>query len=872
MSSDPIMPNTDPDSRALSEADATQLYQAVDDFEAAWNCGKHPAIEEYLPADASQRRRALIKLIHIDLENRLRAGEKPRVENYLDRYPEIACDTGIVIDFVTWEFKQRSRNEGDLTPEEYLQRFPYIANELRVRLISEQQTRTIVGVTVHGKMSALASQPTGPVNVQVPGYEILGLLGHGAMGIVYKARHLKLQRLLAVKMIKAGSDADETELARFRTEAEAVARLQHPNIVQIHEIGEHHGKPYFSLEYCAGGRLDKKLGGTPVPAREAAALVKTLAGAMQAAHDRHIVHRDLKPANVLLTEDGTPKISDFGLAKKLDEGGGHTQTGIPMGTPSYMAPEQAAGQTKEIGPAADVYALGAILYECLTGRPPFKAANATETIFLVRNAEPVAPSQLIPRVPRDVETICLKCLQKDPAKRYGTAADLADDLGHFLNGEPIRARPVGRPERAWRWAKRYPAKAGLLATLLVGLVSLGTAAVILVAQNAELERVNSAEKIATEAARQSAEQTRDHLYAADMRLAWQLFNVGNVVDLKDVVDRQRPMAEDAIDRRGFEWWYLIGHAQPRRPVLRFPSEGAPRLLAYSANGQYLIAALQAQRPLVHVWDRTTDQVFRTTPMDARYDPFAGWPVALSRGGTTLASMVSSTADAKRELGVLNSSKRPYVSCWDIAAGKEKTRFELHDFTVRSLAFTPDNRLLAVGKQDTVEFWDWAKSKVAFSFSSPNQLFSFVAIAPDGKTVVTLRDNGNLAWWDFATRRIVAWFPLQGIMRLPPVFSHDSQWLALEQASGVYLGPTAVRSLELLQVDAGDGPWAVAFSPDDRTLAVGGADGTVRFWDVQTRQGRGLARWQSREITALAFRRMGLSWRLEQLMGWSIGLV
>ena len=268
------------------------------------------------------------------------------------------------------------------------------------------------------------------------------------MGVVYKARHLKLGRVVALKMILAGGHAGAADLARFKTEAEAVARLQHPNIVQIFEVGEHGGLPFLSLEFCGGGSLDKKLAGTPLPPKEAAALVETLARAVQAAHDKGVVHRDLKPANVLLTEDSTPKITDFGLAKKLDADAGQTRTGAVMGTPSYMAPEQAGGKTAEMGPACDVYSLGAILYECLTGRPPFKAATTLETLQQVMADDPVPPRQLQPKTPRDLETVCLKCLEKQPGRRYGTAPELAEELRRFQAGEPVRARAVGTVERA----------------------------------------------------------------------------------------------------------------------------------------------------------------------------------------------------------------------------------------------------------------------------------------------------------------------------------------------------------------------------------------------------------------------------------------
>jgi hypothetical protein len=300
--------------------------------------------------------------------------------------------------------------------------------------------------------------------VAVPGYEVLGELGRGGMGVVYKARQVRLGRLVALKMVLAGGHAGPDELARFRTEAEAVARLNHPGIVQIYEVGEHQGLPYFSLEFCPGGSLAQKLGGTPLPARQAAELVEALARAVEAAHRAGVVHRDLKPANVLLTAEGKAKVTDFGLAKKLGEAG-QTASGAVMGTPSYMAPEQAGGKTKEIGPAADVYALGAILYEALTGRPPFKAATAMDTILQVLERQVMPVRQLQPGVPRDLETVCLKCLQKEPAKRYASAAALAEDLRRFQAHEPIKARPVGAVERGWRWCRRNPVVASLAAAV-----------------------------------------------------------------------------------------------------------------------------------------------------------------------------------------------------------------------------------------------------------------------------------------------------------------------------------------------------------------------------------------------------------------------
>ncbi len=313
--------------------------------------------------------------------------------------------------------------------------------------VSESATLAHVAPLPDSATLSLSSSAASALGIAfIPGYELLSELGRGGMGVVYKARHLKLHRVVALKMILAGGHAGAADLARFQTEAEAIARLQHPNIVQVHEVGEHEGKPFFSLEFCGGGSLEKKLNGTPQPAREAATLVETLARAMQAAHDHQIIHRDLKPANVMLTEEGELKITDFGLAKKLDEAG-QTHSGAILGTPSYMAPEQAGVGTGVIGPAADLYALGAILYECLTGRPPFRAATSLDTVLQVMSDDPVPPRQLNSAVPRDLEAICLKCLQKDPQRRYLNAADLAADLGRFLEGESVLAHQSGLFDR-----------------------------------------------------------------------------------------------------------------------------------------------------------------------------------------------------------------------------------------------------------------------------------------------------------------------------------------------------------------------------------------------------------------------------------------
>jgi serine/threonine protein kinase len=299
-----------------------------------------------------------------------------------------------------------------------------------------------IGTVIDLSSPAIPADPAG-----VPGYEIIAELGRGGMGVVYKARQKSLNRVVALKMVLAGRGG-ATELERFRAEAEAVGRLQHGNIVAVYEIGEIDDRPYYTLEFCPNGSLAKKLDGKPLAPREAAELVEQVARAMTAVHGAGIVHRDLKPQNILIAVDGTPKVTDFGIAKTGRDS--HTQTGAILGTPGYMAPEQAAGETKHVGPAADVYALGAILYECLTGRPPFLAATPVETMRLVLDQDPPPPRMLNRQIDQDLEKIVLKCLEKDPALRYPSAADLAEDLRRYRDGEPITARSVNLIERLHR--------------------------------------------------------------------------------------------------------------------------------------------------------------------------------------------------------------------------------------------------------------------------------------------------------------------------------------------------------------------------------------------------------------------------------------
>ncbi len=397
-----------------------------------------------------------------------------------------------------------------------------------------------------GTLTTTEPLPPGPRLPVVAGYEILGVLGRGGMGVVYKARQASLDRIVALKMIRDGGPVGAEAEARFRAEAQAIARLQHPHIVQVFEVGEHEGQPYFSLELVAGGSLADQLKGQPQPPQQTARLVETLARAVHAAHQQGIVHRDLKPGNILLTADGMPKVGDFGLAKRLDSSL-QTRSGVILGTPAYMAPEQAsagetpalrktiagemslrsAGVSPAIGPAADVYSLGAILYEMLTGRPPFLGLTPLDTLQQVKTQDPVPPRQLQPKVPRDLETICLKCLQKEPRKRFESAEALAEDLRRFSSGEPIRARRAGPVERLAVWCRRRPAVT-LLAVLLILAIASGFAGITWKWREAEehKQQAEQAEKRAL-AREQATAQALSYVSASGIAQTLAPFTSGN---------------------------------------------------------------------------------------------------------------------------------------------------------------------------------------------------------------------------------------------------------------------------------------------------------------------------------------------------------
>jgi eukaryotic-like serine/threonine-protein kinase len=456
-----------------------------------------------------------------DQVKRWRAGQRVPAESYLARHPRLEESAESALELIYGEFLLREEMGESPQLEEFRWRFPPFAARLQKQLDLHGALMAFDSTTgdrpdVCAADGVHASPPApGLPRVIAPGFQILGELGRGGMGAVYKAWQVRLKRIVALKVIRADTYADSGAAARFLAEAEAAARLQHPNIVPVFEVGEYDGMGYLVLEYEAGGGLDRRLAGMLQNPDDSARLIESLARAIHHAHQHGIVHRDLKPANVLLTEDGIPKISDFGLAKLLERDDGLTQVGDILGTPSYMAPEQIRGSSSGITPATDVYALGAILYEMLTGRPPFKGTTPLSTMEQVSSIEPLSPGKLQRHTPRDLEIICLKCLQKEPRRRYASAVELGDDLRRFLDRKPILARRTPAWERAWKWARRRPSAATACLSTLIAIVLLLSGAVY---YNA---RLRAAVRIA-----QHAEQaSRNHAKAAfeERNLALQVF-------------------------------------------------------------------------------------------------------------------------------------------------------------------------------------------------------------------------------------------------------------------------------------------------------------------------------------------------------------
>jgi WD40 repeat protein/tRNA A-37 threonylcarbamoyl transferase component Bud32 len=715
---------------------------------------------------------------------------------------------------------------------------------------------------------------TGPLPAPVPDiplyrvgdYELLHEVGRGGMGVVFKARHVRLHRVVALKMILGGLLARPEDLQRFETEAAAAAQLQHPGIVALYEAGAHEGQPFFCMEYVSGNSLAQRVALGVLPGRLAASYLERLARAVHYAHAHGVIHRDLKPANVLLDEADQPKITDFGLAKVLQSDSGQTRTGAVLGTPPYMAPEQARGAHRDVGPACDVYSLGAILYELLTGSPPFRGETALATLTLVAEKDPVPPRLLNPRVDRDLETVCLKCLEKDPARRYPTAEALADDLRRYLNGEPISARRLGAVGRGLKWVRRRPAAAALLAVTLLALA--GFAAFQWASADTERRLREAAEASAREALRseytaQLREDGMRHLlYLAQARQAQHLWAAADLDGAERLLDGT-PHADRTGrgDLRDWEWYFLKALCRGRTAL---PGHaGRATAAAFSPDGRRLATAGgQPARPgEVKLWDAATGRLLRTLPRahanligcvtfspDGRllatagddravrlWDAVSGKELARLTGHGAHVSALAFSREGKR---LATGAGDRLVRVWDVAGVLRGGREPLHTLRghggdVTGLAFGAGDALASASLDETVRVWDAASGKARHTLRGHAGEVMGVAYSADGKTLVSAGGaglgRGQVRLWDAATGKPRAiHYGLSGRV-LGVAVSRAGRVAAAGNDGLVYVWDGRRSSEPVVFRSDPRVVYGIAFSPTGGRLACAGGDGRVRLW-------------------------------------------
>jgi WD40 repeat protein/tRNA A-37 threonylcarbamoyl transferase component Bud32 len=792
---------------------ARSVDRICNQFERAWREGPPPRIEDFLSNNSEVERAVLLReLILLDLHYRRQRGEPTAAEDY--PFPEVAP---------AWLADVVVKPEGN-----------------HDNLGDTWETR--------------ATTPELPnlCGLRIGDYELESRISHGAMGVVYKARQLSLNRPVAVKMILKGPLASLLELRRFRNEAENAASLDHPNIVPIYEVGSHEGQPYFSMKYIEGGHLGRYLKRLENDPKAATRLLVKVAWAVHYAHQHGILHRDLKPANILVDAEGQPHVTDFGLARRLTSEAGATESGALLGTPSYMAPEQAAGRSKSLTTAADVYGLGAVLYECLTGRPPFKGDTPMHTLQQVLADEPTPPRRLRPIVPRDLEIICLKCLHKEPDRRYESAQALAEDLQRYLSGAPIRARRVGSAERLVRWIRLHPAAAALVVVsslafmALVGFsvaqsynsqleeansqlkeanTELGATKANLEDANGKLEATSEELKKSLAEVRAERAKTRRIFYAAQMALvdrARQEKQDGRVVQLlRSVI----PTNEGEEDPRGFEWYHLWRQYHGEQSRLRGHT-GAVTSVAFSPDDR-LLASGSADKT-VKLWNVAT-----------------GKEMCTLKGHTAGVTGIAFSPDGKR---LVSSGADHTVRVWDTATGQQLSCLNGHADRVSCVAFSSDGRHVASGSYDhTVRVWDTETGRTVYTFKEHLSEVRGVAFSPDGKYIgsVSLGNNktsnkGEAIVWDKSTGNML--FNKRGDPWTSLAFSPDGKRIATgsvhTQTRTDKKSECTIRIWDLLEGKSG---WEVgkhrdviqhlAFSPDGTHLVSAGVDETLKIWDV-----------------------------------------
>jgi len=803
-------------------------------------------------------------LIRADQRKRWKEGEHVSAETYLNNFPSLKGNDPALLDLVYNEVLLREENGEKPDVEEYVQRFPHLEAQLRRQFDLHAMLKS------RGDARADASSATtldrGPsggaaatsIKPNVTGYDILGELGRGGMGVVYKARQSKLNRVVALKMILSGQHAGKDDLFRFRTEAEAVASLQHMNIVQIYEVGEQEGRPYFSLEYITGGSLEDRLDReAPLPAAAAAQLLETLARAVHAAHQRGIIHRDLKPANVLLTSDGVPKITDFGLAKRLDAPG-QTSTGSVMGTPSYMAPEQAEGRTHDIGTPTDIWALGAILYEALTGRPPFLADAPLDTMLLVVRADPVPPARLNHKVPRDLDTICLKCLEKDPKRRYPSALALAEDLHRFLNNEPIVARPIAAWERAFKWAKRRPAAAGMLlvsALALLALIGVG------IWYQGHLSAALAESRRSQKEAEDARAEVNRQLLRLRVITGTQLVNDGDLLASLPWFTQVLQLEQDDAERAAMDRVRLgaVLRQCPKFSQLWF-HDGAVFWGAFSPDGNRALTG--SADHTARLWDvargqalgepmrHDDDVVYVSFSQDGKraatasadktariWDAHTGRPLTppLPHDGPVYRANFS--PDGK---WLLTASADSTACIWDAATGKASAIKPLkHDGPVGDANWSPDGaRIVTASADKTARIWDAATGAPVGEVLRHDAEVNTAVFNGKGDRIATASKDYTARIWDAATGK-----ELHVLTHLGPVnsatFSPDLEGDLLATTSDDNRARLWARGVGLLAVLHHDSNvYNAAFSRDGKRLVTAGNDNAARIWETANGEPQG----------------------------------